>query len=84
MSDPGLKVHEPTPVNCTPAGFRPRLCAIRAEPAFGPMPWTSVEFDQPPHAANMDLWIEMDCECPQKSSDSEVPSSSSVLSCADR
>ena len=59
MSDPGVRVHEPASVNCSPTGSRPRLCAVRADQTSSPTPWNAVEFDQPPRAANEDLWVQM-------------------------
>eukprot|EP00435_Cladocopium_sp_Y103_P011952 s4008_g3.t1 len=44
----------------SPSGSRrPRLCAMRGSPTFGPMPWTAPEFNQPPRAANEDIWIQI-------------------------
>jgi hypothetical protein len=59
VSDPGVRVHEPASVNCSPTGSRPRLCAVRADQTSSPTPWNAVEFDQPPRAANEDLWVQM-------------------------
>ena len=55
-----VRDHEPTSFYCSPKGSpaAPRLCAVRA-PSLGPTPWESVEFNQPPCAANDDLWISL-------------------------
>jgi len=55
-----VRDHEPTSSHCSPEGspVAPRLCAVRAPP-FGPTPWESAEFNQPPYAANDDLWISL-------------------------
>jgi len=61
------KVDEPalaaldTAANGYPEGSSviPRLSALRADLTFGPRPWEAPEFNQPPHAANDDLWITM-------------------------
>ena len=51
----------------SPEGFlgslsptRPRLMALRAGWGHGPQPWLNREFNQPPYAANDDVWIMMD------------------------
>ena len=54
-----VRLHEPTSVNCSPMGSRPRLCAVRADQTSSPTPWNVVEFDQPPRAAKEDLWVQM-------------------------
>ena len=54
-----VRLHEPTSVNCSPMGSRPRLCAVRADQTSSPTPWNVVEFDQPPWAAKEDLWVQM-------------------------
>jgi hypothetical protein len=55
-----VRDHEPTSSYCSPEGspVAPRLCAVRAPP-LGPTPWESAEFNQPPYAANDDLWISL-------------------------
>ena len=39
---------------------RPRIMALRAGWGHGPQPWLGREFNQPPYAANEDVWIMMD------------------------
>ena len=55
----GVRENEPTPFNGSPEGSPvvPRLCAMRAP--RNAMPWDAPEFNQPPYAANDDVWISM-------------------------
>ena len=80
VSDPGVRVHEPASVNCSLTGSRPRLCALRADQTSSPTPWNAVEFDQPPRAANEDLWVQMNGGWLADS----VSSCSSDLPCEDK
>ena len=58
----GMRVHESIPGDhIGPEGSLGtlRLCAVRANQNLGPRPCDTREFNQPPYAANEDLWVTM-------------------------
>ena len=60
VDEPALAALDIAANGCTEGSSAiPRLSALRADLTYGPRPWEAPEFNQPPHAANDDLWITM-------------------------